>query len=65
MMMNLITKGYVTVQANAQEFMKDKRGTVIEYVMIIAVAATLLTLVKTPLTTIVTSAMATITTLTS
>ncbi|OWF72393.1 hypothetical protein B4907_22600, partial [Yersinia kristensenii] len=41
-MMNLITKGYIAAQVNAQEFMKDKRGTVIEYVMIIAVAALLL-----------------------
>ncbi|CNL49914.1 hypothetical protein [Yersinia kristensenii] len=56
-MMNLITKGYVAAQVNAQEFMKDKRGTVIEYVMIIAVAALLLSLVKTDLKTIVETAM--------
>ncbi|HDZ9832055.1 TPA: hypothetical protein ACYTJQ_003357 [Yersinia enterocolitica] len=56
-MMNLITKGYVTAQVNAQEFMQDKRGTVIEYVMIIAVAALLLSLVKTDLKTIVETAM--------
>ncbi|MBW5811739.1 hypothetical protein H0I68_08870 [Yersinia kristensenii] len=56
-MMNLITKGYIAAQVNAQEFMKDKRGTVIEYVMIIAVAALLLSLVKTDLKTIVETAM--------
>lgn len=59
--MNLITKGYVTAQVNVQEFMKDNRGTVIEYVMIIAVAATLLALVKTPLKEIVDSTMTNIT----
>ncbi|ADZ43825.1 TPA: hypothetical protein ACPZFU_003599 [Yersinia enterocolitica] len=52
-MMNLITKGYVTAQVNAQKFLKDNRGTVIEYVLIIAVAASLLALVKTPLKDIV------------
>ncbi|QHB33964.1 hypothetical protein F0T03_18580 [Yersinia canariae] len=56
-MMNLITKAYVTAQVNAQTFMKDNRGTVIEYVMIIAVAATLLALVKTPLKDIVETTM--------
>lgn len=56
-MMNLITKAYVTAQINAQAFMKDNRGTVIEYVMIIAVAATLLALVKTPLKDIVETTM--------
>ncbi|CNG89653.1 hypothetical protein ACX1HO_07175 [Yersinia enterocolitica] len=56
-MMNLITKGYVTAQVNVQEFMQDKRGTVIEYVMIIAVAALLLSLVKTDLKTIVVKTM--------
>lgn len=61
--MNLITKGYVAAQVNAQEFMKDKRGTVIEYVMIIAVAALLLSLVKTDLKTIVETAMTDIKTL--
>ncbi|CNF54461.1 pilin protein%2C major subunit [Yersinia enterocolitica] len=52
-MMNLITKGYVIAQVNAQQFIKDNRGTVIEYVLIIAVAASLLALVKTPLKEIV------------
>ncbi|HDL8060143.1 TPA: hypothetical protein PXQ55_004038, partial [Yersinia enterocolitica] len=40
-------------QVNAQKFLKDNRGTVIEYVLIIAVAASLLALVKTPLKDIV------------
>ncbi|HEN3647831.1 TPA: hypothetical protein U5E43_003988 [Yersinia enterocolitica] len=52
-MMHLITKGYVTAQVNAQKFLKNNRGTVIEYVLIIAVAASLLALVKTPLKEIV------------
>ncbi|CRY14598.1 hypothetical protein [Yersinia enterocolitica] len=56
-MMNLITKGYVTAQVNAQQFIKDNRGTVIEYVLIIAVAASLLALVKTPLKEIVDASM--------
>ncbi|MBX9486397.1 hypothetical protein J8Z82_00525 [Yersinia enterocolitica] len=56
-MMNLITKGYVTAQVNAQKFLKDNRGTVIEYVLIIAVAASLLALVKTPLKDIVGTSM--------
>ncbi|EKN3563554.1 hypothetical protein ACHZG4_002668 [Yersinia enterocolitica] len=56
-MMNLITKGYVTAQVNAQKFLKDNRGTVIEYVLIIAVAASLLALVKTPLKEIVDTSM--------
>ncbi|CRY13790.1 hypothetical protein [Yersinia enterocolitica] len=56
-MMNLITKGYVTAQVNAQQFIKDNRGTVIEYVLIIAVAASLLALVKTPLKDIVDTSM--------
>ncbi|AJI82230.1 pilin protein%2C major subunit [Yersinia enterocolitica] len=56
-MMNLITKGYVTAQVNAQQFIKDNRGTVIEYVLIIAVAASLLALVKTPLKGIVDASM--------
>ncbi|HHA0034334.1 TPA: hypothetical protein ACOEXB_000991 [Yersinia enterocolitica] len=56
-MMNLITKGYVAAQVNAQKLLKDNRGTVIEYVMIVAVAAALLALVKTPLTEIVTATM--------
>ncbi|HDL7750772.1 TPA: hypothetical protein PXP51_003170 [Yersinia enterocolitica] len=59
-MMNLITKGYVTAQVNAQKFLKDNRGTVIEYVLIIAVAASLLALVKTPLKEIVDTSMTSI-----
>ncbi|HFR4114885.1 TPA: hypothetical protein ACHVKA_002894 [Yersinia enterocolitica] len=62
-MMNLITKGYVAAQVNAQKLLKDNRGTVIEYVMIVAVAATLLALVKEPLTAIVTETMSDIKTM--
>ncbi|CNI60123.1 pilin protein%2C major subunit [Yersinia massiliensis] len=53
-MMNLITKGYVTAQLKTEEFMKDNRGSIIEYVMIIALAGILITAAKTPLTALVT-----------
>ncbi|ATM87478.1 pilus assembly protein [Yersinia massiliensis] len=53
-MMNLITKGYVTAQLKTEAFMKDNRGSIIEYVMIIALAGILITAAKTPLTTLVT-----------
>lgn len=53
-MINLMTKGYVTAQVNAQEFLKDNRGSIIEYVMIIALAGILITAAKEPLTTLVT-----------
>ncbi|CNL31677.1 hypothetical protein [Yersinia proxima] len=52
-MMNLMTKGYVAAQVNAQEFLKDNRGSIIEYVMIIALAGILITAAKTPLTELV------------
>ncbi|AIN17905.1 putative pilin protein, major subunit [Yersinia rochesterensis] len=57
-MMNLITKGYVTTQINAQQFMKDNRGSIIEYVMIIALAGILITAAKGPLTVLVTDLVA-------
>ncbi|MDA5544054.1 pilus assembly protein [Yersinia rochesterensis] len=57
-MMNLITKGYVTTQINAQQFMKDNRGSIIEYVMIIALAGILITAAKGPLTALVTELVA-------
>ena len=52
--MNLITKGYITAQLKTEEFMNDNRGSIIEYVMIIALAGILITAAKTPLTTLVT-----------
>ncbi|AKP33139.1 hypothetical protein [Yersinia aleksiciae] len=52
-MMNLITKGYITAQLKTQEFMKDNRGSIIEYVMIIALAGLLITAAKQPLTDLV------------
>ncbi|WP_145931863.1 pilus assembly protein [Yersinia bercovieri] len=54
-MMNLITKGYIAAQLKTEEFMKDNRGSIIEYVMIIALAAILVSLAKTPLEGMVTS----------
>lgn len=53
-MINLMTKSYVAAQVNAQEFLKDNRGSIIEYVMIIALAGILITAAKEPLTTLVT-----------
>lgn len=52
-MMNLITKGYIAAQLNTQAFLKDNRGSIIEYVMIIALAGVLITAARTPLTTLV------------
>ena len=52
-MMNLMTKAYVTAQVNAQEFLKDNRGSIIEYVMIIALAGILISAAKGPLETLV------------
>lgn len=52
-MMNLITKGYVAAQLNTQAFLKDNRGSIIEYVMIIALAGVLITAARTPLTALV------------
>ncbi|CNL20687.1 hypothetical protein [Yersinia aleksiciae] len=57
-MMNLITKGYITAQLKTQEFMKDNRGSIIEYVMIIALAGLLITAAKQPLTDLVTQLVA-------
>ncbi|WP_145570352.1 pilus assembly protein [Yersinia bercovieri] len=45
-MMNLITKGYIATQLKTEEFMKDNRGSIIEYVMIIALAAILIASAK-------------------
>ncbi|MDN0122213.1 pilus assembly protein [Yersinia aleksiciae] len=57
-MMNLITKCYITAQLKTQEFMKDNRGSIIEYVMIIALAGILITTAKQPLTDLVTDLVA-------
>ncbi|QKJ01832.1 hypothetical protein [Yersinia mollaretii] len=52
-MMNLITKGYVAAQLNTQAFLKDNRGSIIEYVMIIALAGVLIAAAKPTLVTLV------------
>lgn len=49
-MMNLITKGYIATQLKTEEFLKNNRGSVVEYVMVIGLAATFIALVKTDLT---------------
>ncbi|MBS0054000.1 pilus assembly protein [Yersinia sp. Marseille-Q3913] len=45
-MMNLMTKGYIAAQLKTEEFMKNNRGSIVEYVMVIALAATFIVLVK-------------------
>ncbi|EPS8492732.1 pilus assembly protein [Yersinia enterocolitica] len=49
-MMNLMTKGYVAAQVNVRKFLKDNRGSIIEYVMVIALAGILISVAKKPLT---------------
>ncbi|ABS47982.1 MULTISPECIES: hypothetical protein [Yersinia pseudotuberculosis complex] len=45
-MMNFMTKAYVTAQVKAQAFAQDNRGSIIEYVMIIALAGVFIGLAK-------------------
>ncbi|AXY34397.1 hypothetical protein [Yersinia pseudotuberculosis] len=45
-MMNFMTKAYVTAQIKAQAFAQDNRGSIIEYVMIIALAGVFIGLAK-------------------
>lgn len=52
-----ITQGCATVQRKTQEFLKNQRGSIIEYVMIIALAGIFIGLVKSPLETMVKSTM--------
>lgn len=52
-MMNLITKGYIAAQLNTQAFLKDNRGSIVEYVMIIALAGILIAAAKPTLVTLV------------
>ena len=52
-MMDLITKGYVVTQLKTQEFLKDNRGSIIEYVMVIALAGVFIGLAKPTLTELV------------
>ncbi|WP_016582375.1 hypothetical protein [Yersinia pestis] len=53
-MMNFMTKAYVTAQVKAQAFAQDNRGSIIEYVMIIALAGVFIGLAKPELTSIIT-----------
>ena len=57
-MMNFMTKAYVTAQVKAQAFAQDNRGSIIEYVMIIALAGVFFCLAKTELTDIITDTVA-------
>lgn len=54
-MMFSITKGCATVQRKSQEFLKNQRGSIIEYVMIIAMAGIFIGIAKPKLTKIVTA----------
>ncbi|SUB31780.1 pilin protein, major subunit [Yersinia pseudotuberculosis] len=56
-MMNFMTKAYVTAQVKAQAFAQDNRGSIIEYVMIIALAGVFIGLAKPELTTLIKEAV--------
>lgn len=47
-------KGYVAAQLKTEEFLKDNRGSIIEYVMIIALAGVLITAATPSLKTLIT-----------
>ena len=53
-MMKLMMKGYVAAQLKTEEFLKDNRGSIIEYVMIIALAGVLITAATPSLKTLIT-----------
>lgn len=55
-----ITKGCTTVQRKSQEFLKNQRGSIIEYVMIIAMAGIFIGIAKPELTKIVDKTIKTI-----
>ncbi len=57
-MMNFMTKAYVTAQVKAQTFAQDNRGSIIEYVMIIALAGVFIGLAKPELTTLISETIA-------
>ncbi|MDN0115855.1 pilus assembly protein [Yersinia intermedia] len=52
-MMDLITKGCVATRLKTRGFLKDTRGSIIEYVMVIALAGVFITLAKPTLTDLV------------
>ena len=56
--MDLITKCYVVTQLKTQEFLKDNRGSIIEYVMVIALAGVFITLARPTLIELVEGAVA-------
>jgi Flp pilus assembly pilin Flp len=57
-MMKLMMKGYVAAQLKTEEFLKDNRGSIIEYVMIIALAGVLITAATPDLKKIITDLVA-------
>ncbi len=52
-MMKLMMKGYVAAQLKTEEFLKDNRGSIIEYVMVIALAGVLIAIAKPELETLI------------
>jgi hypothetical protein len=48
-MMNLMMKGYLTAKFKTEDFLKDNRGSIVEYVMVIALAGVLITTAKSEL----------------
>ncbi|MGP2514424.1 pilus assembly protein [Yersinia sp. 2545 StPb PI] len=57
-MMDLINKGYVATRLKTRGFLKDTRGSIIEYVMVIALAGVFITLARPTLIELVNGAVA-------
>lgn len=57
-MMDLITKGCVATLLKTRGFLKDTRGSIIEYVMVIALAGVFITLARPTLIELVEGAVA-------
>ncbi|AJI96439.1 putative pilin protein, major subunit [Yersinia ruckeri] len=60
-MQNVITKAYVSTQMKIEEFAKNNKGTIIEYVLIAAFSAAIMTTFKTEVTALVNDLIAKVT----
>ncbi|UIN00350.1 hypothetical protein [Yersinia ruckeri] len=60
-MKNVMTKAYVSSQIKIKEFAKNNKGTIIEYVLIAAFSAAIMTTFKTEISGLVTDLIATVT----
>ncbi|EKN3347958.1 hypothetical protein NE897_10120 [Yersinia ruckeri] len=60
-MKNVMTKAYVSSQIKIEEFAKNNKGTIIEYVLIAAFSAAIMTTFKTEISGLVTDLIATVT----